>query len=335
MKLSRVFVLFIFSAALPFHAAAQFQVANETAETGYGPVEFYLLPLIEATFSGNLPWRPNWPANIPPDAFSLSNGEKIPLNITLSNNITSLNFTRNNDGRLSSFPFFLPDRYLKVEASFSESGALQNMNITCQAIWNIEFPAGFFPFSEISPGGAFPMITVNRDDSTFFVFIFESPAFLTETWYDYQGNLIGFARAAITRENRERNIWRIRSMQIRDALGIHEEEIFHDSAGNISEIRSRAGVFSAFFRGSRPVFWQPQEGLHYDLQWDGRGLLVRKSITRETPGQPHEYRYIYELDNLGNWTSRSVIEMIDVFGLLVPRPSYEENFWAREINKFP
>ena len=342
MKLSRVLVFLAFAAALPLHLAAQFETVNRNAETEGSAVVFYLLPLIETAFSGSLAWRPDWPANIPVDAFSLSNGEKRPLGITLSNNTTSFNFTRDSEGRLTEFPFFLPNEYLQIEAVFSASGALQHMNITGETVWNVEFPDNFLPFSEISLGGAFPMITVNREGETFFVFIFESPFFLTESWYDAQGGFIGFNQARVVHENLanssadSRNIWRIHSMEIRDAQGIHEEKFFYDSTGNISEIRSRAGVFSALYRGGRPVFWRLRDGSSHALQWNGQGLLVRKRNTMAElhPGRPYEYRYTYETDTLGNWTQRNVVEVIDTFGLLVPRPSYEEHNWSRVIRFF-
>ena len=338
MKLSKVLVFLAFAAALPFHLAAQFETVNENAETEGSKVAFYLLPLIEAAFSGNLAWRPDWPANIPPDAFSPANGEARPLSITLSNDTTRLNFTRDSEGRLTEFPFFLPNGYLQVEAVFSASGALRRMNITCETVWNVEFPDNFLPFSEISLGGAFPRITINRDGTTFFVFIFESPIFLTESWYDAQGELIGFNKAWVARENpsENRNFWRIRAMEIRDAQGIHKEQFFYDSTGNISEIRSRAGVFSALYRGGRPVFWQLRDGSSHALQWDGHGLLVRKRNTLEElePGQPYEFRYMYETDAQGNWTRRSTAEIIDTFGLFAPRPYYEEHNWNRVIRFF-
>jgi YD repeat-containing protein len=286
--------------------------------------EFYLIPLLEAAYSGEITWRPDWPEDFPPDAFTPGAKEKNPIGITLSNNTEDFNFTWNREGRLTEFIFFQQDNScIKTKIDYAESGAIAGMSVRAQEDWNIEFPANFFPYSEISPGGAFGSIKISCNEKTFFVFIFESPLFLTETWYNEEGNLIAFVRANVIREKQG---WRIRSMQIQNADSIHDEEYFYDSDGNISEIRSIAGVFSALYMDKRPVFWRRQDN-SLDLHWDAQGRLVRVKNAGETPV---EYRYEYETDASGNWIKRHEIPIIGIFNVFAPQPPAVEKVWSRK-----
>ena len=329
MKSFRIFLLLLLTAALPL--AAQIEDQKPLTERA-----FYLIPLLETAFSGELAWRPDWPADIPPDAFSLPAAGKIPMSITLSNSAEDINFIRNTEGRIAEFPFFLrsPENssaigHVQTEVNYADSGAILSMTVTGETSWKIEFPADFFPYSEFSPGGSFPPITVILDEEVFFVFIFESPGFLTETWYDKDGNILTFLRANVIREDQN---WRIRLLQIRDTEGFYEEERFYDSGGNISEIRSQEEVFSALYRNGRPDYRQYQQDI-YDLHWDTRGFLtLAKNIKgKPEPGFPVEYRYEYETDLTGNWIKRYEIAIINVLNVFAPQPPLPQKIWSRKI----
>jgi hypothetical protein len=342
MKLLKVFSLLVFVLSLRFNAAAQ-------SADGKSQIDFYLLPLLEAAFSGDLPWRPDWPTDFPPDGFSLPAGKMSPLSLALSDGEDFFYFKRNSAGRLEEFPFFLPNGYLKVKAAYTASGALRTMNVSvvsanevsaetanlaaaetaapaAEVIWNMDFPVDFFSYSDSSPG-VFQPVRINRDDAVFFVFIFESPAFLTETWYDGEGNLLAFCKALVNRENMPlfslHQPWRIRSLQTQDASGLYNEDYFFGSDGNISEIRSTAGIFSALYRDGRPCYWQ-QPDFSCDLQWDTQGFLTGKKTENQ------EFRYEHEPDASGNWVKLREIAIINQFGVFAPQPPVKT--WSRWIS---
>jgi hypothetical protein len=316
--------------------AAESAAPDETGDTT-GPAAFSLIPLLEAAFSGELRWRPDWPVVFPPDAFCLA-GESSPgapggsLAITLSGETEIFSFHRNDRGRLDEFPFFFSDAWYKIQAAYADSGAILSMNISAETSWTIEFPPDFFPYNDaLAPvDGVFPPIRVAGGEAVCFVIILENPAFISETWYDQAGNLMAYFKARIHRDFaglRPGRGWRVQSLQIRDQDGLRAEDYFFDAAGNLSEVRREAGVFSALYQGKRPRYWERPDGSPVTLQWDRRGLLVGRK-----PGgaadSPAEYRYEYELDTAGNWLKRQDIAIISRFGVFVAQTG---KAWSRTM----
>ena len=369
--------------------------AGDIPEGESAPAIFPLIPLLEAAFNGELRWRPDWPDDIPPDGFSLAaenlfSGEKrkarrAPFALTLSNGSETFSFERDGTGRLREFPFFSRNARLSVKAVYDYSGAMLSMNVKAavpaasenetggegtesedaeseitEITWDIEFPPDFFPYSGSSPGGGFPPVKVSQGDTGFFVFFFESRSFFSETWYDGGGNLSAFFRADVRPEN---GFWIVQALHSWDAKGPQSEECSFDSGGNISEVRSPEGTFSALYRDHFPRYWerQPVSGQapsRSALQWDEQGLLQGVSFEDTAPASesvpaasgeiaslgaipadalnaeeadppPVEYRYKYERDTAGNWISRQDIAIINRFGVLVPRPGRS---WTRRIS---
>jgi hypothetical protein len=315
-----------------------------TADTGSAEIDFYLIPLLEAAFSGNARWRPDWPQDIPPDGFSLQKDNELPEEIELFNNFNKFNIKRDSEGRLVEFPFFMADGYIRVKAVYSDTGALRTMSAsfssgfvpveihadqTEEKIWNIEFPADFIPYGDFSPGGTFPPAKIGRGDSVFYVFFFESPAFFTETWYDSEGNFLSFCKALVDRNKPVSSCtWRIRSLQIYGSASPRFEDYFFDSDGNITEVRLTEKSFQAIYRKGRPRYWRYQDGLQYELHWDTQGTLT--SIrTVDT-----EYRYEYERDTSGNWIKRLETAFRTQSDLLIPTPSYSRGTWNRRMQFF-
>jgi hypothetical protein len=370
--------------------------AEDVPDGESAPVIFPLIPLLEAAFNGELRWRPDWPGDIPPDGFLLAaenllsgggRGARRPVSFTLSNGSETFSFERDKAGRLREFPFFSRNVRLSVKAAYDDSGALLSMNVRAapckngaggegagsggaedgsagseiaEITWDIEFPPGFVPYSERSPGGDFPPVKVSQGDTGFFVFFFESQAFFSETWYDGGGNPLVFFRANVRAEN---GSWTVQALHSWDAKGRQSEEYSFDAGGNISGIRSPEGTFSALYTGNVPRYWERpvsgEEALsRAALQWDERGLLMGLSFEDAAPSAgsvpassvesaplgvnppdappaeaaeppPLEYRYAYELDTAGNWISRQDIAIIGRFGVFVPRPGRS---WTRRIS---
>ena len=310
---------------------------------------FFLLPVLETVFSGNPRWSPAWPSDIPPDGFSLPAGNPPFRLLELSNGDDTFVLERDSEGRLLEFPFFYEGGYAKIKLGYSPSGALQTMNILFKNLqaqeeesedeeeetWLVTFPPDFLPYSELSLGGSFPVIRVSSDDSDFFVFIFESPLFLTETWYDSEGNMLVFYKASV---NAEKGAWRIRSSQIHGESGVRFEDRYFDSFGNITEIRlssggSEEGRALAVYRENMPVYWQ-RDNFIYDFQWDARGILTIIKAWDETGGFDTEYRYGYNMDALGVWLRREEAAYRAQYDLLTPQPSYSRGIWTRRVEYF-
>jgi len=328
-----LFLLFVFP------VVSQEEVTDEPPEQNTSR-DFFLVQILETVFSGDVRWRPDWPADIPPDAFLIHQKDVLPAVIELSNETENFILRRDSEGRLLEFPFFYEGGYAKVQAVYAASGALRNMSLTLKNLssqdeespeeeekTDIVFPPDFMPYSGLSPGGSFPPITVTSGDSVFFVFIFESPVFLTETWYTEDGNMLAYCKAPV---NVEHGKWRIRSLQIHDAGGIRFVDYFFDSFGNVTEINLEDRVFSAFFRDRRPGFWQ-QDDFQYDLQWDTQGTLTVIRATGADDSLFTEYRYGYEKDTFGNWVKRQETAYIIQFDLLAPNSSHSRGIWNRRI----
>jgi hypothetical protein len=307
-------------------------------------IDFYLIPILEAAFSGNMHWRPDWPQDIPPDGFSLQRGNEVPEEIELFNNVNKFIIKRDNEGRLVEFPFFMADGCIRVKAVYADTGAIQAMSAslflsdvpvevqadqTEEKIWDIEFPAGFIPYGDFSPGGTFPPAKISHGDSVFYVFFFESPAFFSETWYDGEGNFLSFCKALVDR-NRQASActWRIRSLQIHGSVSPRFEDYFFDSDGNITEVRLSEKLFQAVYWNGRPRYWQYQNGTRYELHWDTQGFLTSIRTV------DFEYRYEYERDSSGNWINRMETAYRTQSDLLIPTPSSSRGKWNRRIQLF-
>jgi len=288
----------------------------------------FLIPFLETAFFGELRWRPDWPDYIPPDSF-LVLGKKQPAVIELSNDDISFALRRDSEGRLFEFPYFNADEYAKVNAEYAATGALKEMKIAFSSgkVWNITFSAGFLPYSDMSPGGSFPPLQVSSDEGNFFVFIFETPSFLTETWYDDGGNMTLFCKASVNFIEKK---WRVTSLQIHEKEEVSFIDYFFDSYGNISEIRSNDTTFSALFVENRPTSWQRPE-LQYNLHWDTQAALTIVKATGESDELGVEYRYEYETDGGGIWVKRQETAIKSSFNLLVPQPSFSRGVWNRRV----
>ena len=207
-----VFVIYFFIILIPLPCEEN----NINAENTFLS-DFYLIPVLETAFYKNIFFRPDWPFDIPPDSFMVSANDKRFDSIEIYNEDISYIVKYDNIGRLIEFPHFFQGKYAVIKVEYSENGSVTDINILLyegesQNIkdYKITFPVDFLPYSDFSPGGSFPPVTVTLDDKTFYVFIFETISFLTETWYDNDGNMLVFCKAVI--EQIEKS-WRVRSFQ--------------------------------------------------------------------------------------------------------------------------
>jgi hypothetical protein len=312
------------------------------------------VPLLEIFAAGEPAWRPDWPEDFPPDAFS-PHGQA--LSLTLDSGAGSLTLSRDPEGRLREFPLFFNGVFMQVKAGYGPSGALQSLSAESpEDSWRFDFPW------EVSPDAFVPgadPVRVNRGGTWYFVLFREAGSVLSETWYDGEGNFLAYYKARIRRTGPR---WRIRSLEFHPPEEPDREDYDFDNADQITGIMSPRGEFSAQYRAGRPRYWErrpapaaagpdagsagqnpgspappdpgaaelpelPAEGAgSFILQWDEAGFLIEQ---RAAPGETGgEFRYEYETDRRGNWVKRRDLEMTDRAGVRVPVLRRE---WTRQI----
>jgi hypothetical protein len=329
-------------------------------ETGAVPVP--LIPILQTVLNGAVRWHPAWPLDFPPDAFSAAVDGA--LTIRLSSGSETVTFRRDSAGRIREFPHFSAGGVFQVRIDYSPAGEMSGMTVSgagdaeaeSAAVWEIVFPPGFFTEGDIAPGRVLPPVRVSSGGVYYFVALFGSPVFLSETWFDSAGTMAAYYSAAVSRNEKS---WRIRSVRSWDSGGQTDTAYFFDASGNTSAINAPAGTYSALYRGRRPVYWErpvlpaetPAEGSaaaetpaataaetpagaavsRFSLQWDERGFLVGMQTegADAAQGEAAEYRYEYEEDAAGNWTRRQDIALVKRFGVFAPVPG---RTWTRSIS---
>jgi hypothetical protein len=334
IRRSTVLVMLLF---LPF-------LQNAAAEAPLFPIS----PLVEAYRSGGISWRPDWPPEVPADAFLVSGDWSV---ITLSSASRTYTLSRNGGGRLSSFPFFADGKFVQVHTRFDPQGGLSGFTVEEHAegefsgdaedaarnessgdnrdapagtgtspepsSWEIDFLAfdGPLPLSaRINMGGVYAFAVFRHTD-----------ALVIETWYDGNGAALAVFSFTFQQEEGKRRL--VRAEQRSDA-GEFFTEYHYDSLGNISGIYSPLGTWSAqyvrrFFPRYVEIAPGAESGGRLTLQWDERGLLVRL-----TGGEELDMRYEYSLDERGNWKERRELSMVRRFGYILPA---SETVLSREI----
>lgn len=310
-----------------------------------GDAFFPIHTLLWALDSPEIPWRPDWPAAIPPDGFTLRQGEAAGA-ITLILDSRELRLRTGKNGCLEEFPVLYGGDLVQARAHFREDGGLRGFTLEAGDPWNVEFlPAGEAPLlrARLSRAGAVYFAVLQCEIPRLAVPKTAGAAF-PETWYDGEGKVLGVFNFRFgAGEDGPRFI----TGRFEGAVPeVYDEQYHFDSFGNIRGIETPRGSFSALYnRTGRPRYWErpipppsPDETAEDErdipdpdppppppyqtltLQWDERGLLVR--ITRFPPSpeedQGEESRYEYTLDERGNWIERRERRMIRQSGLLVP-----------------
>jgi hypothetical protein len=345
----KYFKYFIISALIIFYLipiSPVFSQETEVEITGQiSSSDFFLLPILEIIFSQNIKWRPDWPSDIPPDGFTVHKDIGKYEVIELSGANASFTVKYDREGWLLEFPYFYFDGYAEIKAVYSVSGALSRMNVTLKNYSSVSedensgseeknlkiiFPDNFLPFSGMSPGGAFPAVSVEFSDTFYYVYIFESPVFLSETWFDHEGNMLFFCKANVNIGN---NAWRISSMEIQDTDSALFIDYSYDSYSNITQIKLIGALFLSLYNEGMPSYWR-NYSQQYELFWDTQNLLTVIKAKSLDDDIYTEYRYEYDFDNDGNWINRKETAYIIISNLLTPSSSYSRGIWNRRVVYF-
>jgi hypothetical protein len=289
---ARLFSILFLARAFSLLSAEDDPAPGEAAE-----IPFIIAPILETISTGNVFWRPDWPPEIPPDAFTLNHGRASLIKINAGG--VEYGIRRDGEGRLTEFPH--PSGGLAaVKVRYGPEGEISGIDAipaeSGQSPWTVLFSRDFF-----APGTE-SLVRAGRDGVDFFAVVEETGSGVCETWYDAEGRALAYAVTSV----QDYGGRRIRSIEIRDASGIHGETCHFEGGGRVSLVE-RGSVRAAAAYGRQPLYWDftdsPEgegEGIdrRFSLQWDENGFLARMH------GSGGDFRYSYDSDERGNWIRR-------------------------------
>ncbi|MDR2606775.1 MAG: hypothetical protein LBC57_00160 [Treponema sp.] len=315
----------LISPLLVFPLFAQDEAGEGEAAEWIYPVS----PVLEIIKRQEISWRPDWPLEASPDAFTLPEGA---LSLSLELPGGAIKLEKDAEGRLRAFPL-LREGVLLQAALQSPSGTdMPSFTLGGDEGWLYEYRQAF--------GG----YAVSREESLYYVLLSGAGDRSTETWYDRYGNPYGFyafPKILVAGESRicgiegayggeappdpeteapgeteapaESSVGNGRETEVREYYDF-------DSRANITRVVSAAGEFSALYgRDNRLRYWNMQSGSPDDLfrqdlslQWDEQGLMVR------ILGEKLDLRYEYELDEREAWVLRRVFSLNPAYRAFFP-----------------
>ncbi|MDR2803626.1 MAG: hypothetical protein LBB22_04990 [Treponema sp.] len=332
---------------LVFMFAAVFLPAQDEIDDSEKPESDFLFPihiLLRDAESGRVSWSPDWPANIPVDAFDVFNSGNYNVSaVTLSGGGYVLN-ARLDSGGASAFPVYLNGVFYQVTTEFDSEEKVAGFTVEGESPIQIEFLA----FDNVD--GEPSLARIHEGESWFFASIAYRSGLTLETWRDVDGNIIAvftartsgrtdsggtpqFYKSVI--QHRQEEAADTENAVFKDdggkSAGISggESEISSsseyfdfDSMGNMTRIRKDDSIFEALYTGGGPRYWKQSGFGNFALQWDGQGRLVRMTGFSFDGGDADEealdYRYEYTFDERGAWTERREIRMSPELGVLAP-----------------
>lgn len=296
IRFSLCIVIFFEVLSFGWGAGKQEPAPAEAEPAAGTAAPFPLGPLLIAARQKTLLWRPDWDAALPPDGFRVSAGNAVSIELTLHDQ--TYRVRRNTDGSIAEFPFQLAGRFVQVSIAYRPSGAVKTLVITgADETGQVDFISD-------------TLVRITQGDTVCFGAFRYEAAGIAETWYDPEGTALADFTARFFDVAGEPRL-----VSLTNRYEGKEETYFYDSFGNISEIQTAAGVYSALYAGEQqPRYWTQGAEQHI-LQWDAQGFPVRMS-----PSEGGASKYEYTLDPRGNWTERREIRMVPNRGTLVPSP---------------
>jgi hypothetical protein len=277
---------------------------------------FSLLPLLLTVERGELFWTPDWPPEIPPDAFRLPTGEASSIVLRVGEHEYRLR--RNSRGLLEEFPLPLGGTLVQVRALFGPAAQLRGFTIG-------KDPERVLEFQEAPPGSP-QSVRLTVEGEVYSILYERRDWGYLETWHDGEDEFAAYFETSLQGDG---DFPRITGRSGVSTQGEVREQYHYDGFGNLSEAEKPEGRFSALYTAPcLPRYWErypqgeaPEEGgdgsQWLSLQGDEGGLLTR--ITGSAgAGEEGELdcRYEYTLDGRGNWTERREWRMLRRLGVL-------------------
>ena len=291
----------IFPLALVLEAAKQ---AEESLKAGFG--------------AGI--WKPDWPLDLPPDAFIAESGELSACTIEWED--FALRLALSPEGALEEFPFMMNGSLAQAAVVFGELSEVKEINLSFSSrdeVCRLELSENltFRDYFDLFPF----LIRASRGNVWYFIYFSGSPNEILETWYDDEGNALGAFGFSLAETGNEKKIRKYWNFSDPDSI----TEFYYDSRGFVTEVVGPDGFFGvSYFREDLPRYWErgpsngrTSDGAVFSFQWDEGNFLVRML---SDAGQFVDSRYEYTLDEMGNWTERKETRMIRNFDLLFPSP---------------
>ena len=267
-------------------------------------------------------WRPDWPLEIPPDAFKFQSGEIYRCEVVGED--LFLEFRIGREGEIERYPFMLNGRMAQVSIVYGQSSRIVEMVLN--------FASGEDPWrlEVLEHRNSYPFLVRGSSGGVwYFIYLTQTVNEIHETWHDVDGNFLGAYSYSLTEIDQKS---RIRT--IRDFSNTEETtEFFYDSRGFITDISGPYGFFRAlYYRDKLPRYWErrPANGAsgtglgssvgNFILQWDANDALIRTTGLAENEGRSLDHRYEYDIDENGNWIERLELQMVRIYDLLVGTP---------------
>jgi len=270
-----------------------------------------ILETIEVHNDGNnTVWQPNWPFEIPPDAFYGSEFSSIVLE---AENY-SLRYSKYPDGKVRDFPLKIDDKIINSQLVYNHAGEIEilSLEINGEDFWTIEV---------LERIGNYPsMLRLNDEESWYFINMHRGRNEITESWYDEEGFALGafiYSLIEIGINSRIRSIAQHFSPY---TMPREHREHHYNSQGLISAVSDYSGIYFALYNSNnlvrhweRVLFFEGEEGFgNYSFQYEAMNMLLRKS------GEDLDYRYEYVFDDRGSWIERQEIRMLYQNALFFP-----------------
>ncbi|GHV23682.1 hypothetical protein FACS189494_11800 [Spirochaetia bacterium] len=277
---------------------------------------FSVAELLKCAGVEKIAWRPDWPPEIPVDAFEVHLFSGLALKSETDGR--GLRLRRNGNRTFwDEFPFLLNGDLVQVQSVIS-GGVLKGFSL--QEGIEIEL-------LQFDVEGNPVMCRVDNAGTFYFVLFTWQSAEILETWFNEEGTL-----ACIFELTKHRQT---KTIGESDAA---EETFFHfDSMNNITKIQTGGEVFTAGYNANG-VRYRSGYSERHEIQWDENGLPVRMYITpiadNEQPDvlpeilKPYNVSWEYDFDAKGNWVSRREIVWREYSGVMV---STGGSLWERTI----
>jgi hypothetical protein len=294
---------------------------------------FPLSLVLEAVYGGaGGRWRPDWPLDIPPDAFTVKGAAS---RISLDLDGVSYDLARDAQGRLTDFPLVVPaivgsdegPVLAQAGVRYHAEGGIAGLSVRLPSAltWTAQFPLSYIPGHGTPPAKGEDAVKVQCESQLYYVLFSEGAAEIAETWFDPWGEFVAYFTTRVEGTGSPWGIpWRVLSQ---DGASFRRDYRY-ESGGNLSQYAGNGGQFSAFYSAQQRPLYLAQvlssETRIFSFQWDEQGLLTRmRDISPEAPPVPVDFRYEYEFDARGNWVLRRETALFLRDGLLLPASARE------------
>ena len=269
------------------------------------------------------PWLPDWPLELPPDAFKVKTGGI--SRCLLEGDGLSMEYRFDEEGRLEEFPFVLNGVITQIGLGYNEFSDIIEVTLSYPASYSSNEDTWYFEILERVD--FFPcLVRAFLYDAWYFIYLSGSVYETLESWYNVDGNFMGAYTYSYAETGRY-----IRMRSFRAYSNQDRTDYSYDSRGFITDIAYNTdlnpGQYKAlYFHDDKIRYWErrpvtsngamPGMFGNFSFQWDQEDFLVR--VTGELVQGQVDNRYVYTLNERGDWIERRETRMYRQYNLLAP-----------------